>query len=122
MGRPLETSVAIEERSGVGICRLAGDLDAAAAPLFREAVSELCAFPNVAIDLSGVPFIDSAGLGALVSGVRRIREVGGQVALFGPRPTVGRLIRVAGFDRVAPLHPDLDAALAELDQPIELTG
>lgn len=118
--RPTEIQVAVDAHDGIGVCRIAGELDSSSAPKFREAVSQLCRYPAVAIDLSGVPFVDSAGLGALVSGVRRIREVGGRVALFGPRRNVGRLIRIAGFDRVAPLLADFDEALASLREPVEV--
>lgn len=110
--------VSIDAEEGLGVCRIDGELDAASAPEFRRVVSDLCRFPAVAIDLSGVPFIDSAGLGALVGGVRRIREAGGRVALFAPRSNVGRLIRIAGFDRVAPLLDGYHAAVAELLEPI----
>lgn len=85
-------------------------------------ISELCSYQSVAIDLAGVPFVDSAGLGALVGGVRRIREAGGRVALFGPRRNVGRLIRIAGFDRVAPLLDSFEEAVAELGEPLEVVS
>lgn len=114
--------VTIDVHQCLGICRISGELDASSAPRFREVISGLCAYPSVAIDLSGVPFVDSAGLGALVGGVRRIREAGGRVALFGPRRNVGRLMRIAGFDRVAPLLDDFDEAVAELAEPIEVAG
>lgn len=120
--RPTEMHVRIdvhEAHDGLGVCRIVGELDSSSAPRFREVVSELCAHPTVAIDLAGVPFIDSAGLGALVGGVRRIREAGGRVALFGPRRNVGRLIRIAGFDRVAPLLDTFEDAVEELVDPLE---
>ncbi len=41
---------------------------------------------RLVIDLSRVPFIDSAGLGALIGGIRRTRELGGQVAVACSRP------------------------------------
>ncbi len=106
--------VDIETQGELVICHLAGELDAYSAPRFREAISDVCSEANVALDLSGVPFVDSAGLAALVCGVRRIREGGGRVALYAPRRNVGHLIRIAGFDRVAPLLGDLAEARAEL--------
>lgn len=106
--------VDVETHGELAVCHLSGELDAYSAPRFREAISGLCSFPLIAVDLSGVPFIDSAGLAALVCGVRRIREVGGRVALYAPRRNVGHLICIAGFDRVAPLLGDLAEAKAEL--------
>ena len=42
--------------------------------------------PPLLIDLSAVPFMDSAGLGALIGGIRRAREAGGDVAVACSRP------------------------------------
>ncbi len=43
--------------------------------------------------MSGVPFVDSAGLGALIGGIRRARELGGDVAVACDRPTLVRVLR-----------------------------
>jgi anti-sigma B factor antagonist len=71
----------------------------------------------VVLDLSRTWFIDSSGLGALIGGVRRIREHGGRVVVASCRPGVERLLRVVGFDRVVPMVHDLDEARAALDVP-----
>ena len=55
------------------ICRPVGELDAFAVGHFRESLAELASKPPLIIDMSGVPFIDSAGLGALIGGIRRTR-------------------------------------------------
>jgi anti-sigma B factor antagonist len=95
------------------ICRPVGELDAFTVGRFRESLAELGASPRLLIDLSGVPFLDSAGLGALIGGVRRAREAGGDVAVFGARAAVARLLHTTGFDRVATVaESEQDAALA----------
>lgn len=83
------------------VCRPQGELDAFTVGQFREALAELSTSPRLLVDLAGVPFLDSAGLGALIGGVRRTREAGGDVAVFGARPAVARLLHTTGFDRVA---------------------
>lgn len=83
------------------VCRPLGELDAFTVGQFREAMAELSTSPRLLVDLAGVPFLDSAGLGALIGGVRRTREAGGDVAVFGARPAVARLLHTTGFDRVA---------------------
>jgi anti-sigma B factor antagonist len=98
------------------ICRPAGELDAFTVGQFRESLTELGGGGRLLIDLSGVPFLDSAGLGALIGGVRRAREAGGDVAVYGARPAVGRLLHTTGFDRVATVsdnEQDAAKALAE---------
>jgi anti-sigma B factor antagonist len=66
------------------------------------------------IDLSGVPFVDSAGLGALIGGIRHTRELGGQVAVACSRPTLVRLLCSTGFDRVVDISDTVAAAAAAL--------
>ena len=98
------------------VCRPVGELDAFTVGHFRESLSELGGGERVLIDLSGVPFLDSAGLGALIGGVRRAREGGGDVAVYGARPAVARLLHTTGFDRVASVsesEQDAAKALAE---------
>ena len=98
------------------VCRPVGELDAFTVGHFRESLTELGGGERVLIDLSGVPFLDSAGLGALIGGVRRAREGGGDVAVYGARPAVARLLHTTGFDRVATVsdsEDDARKALAE---------
>jgi anti-sigma B factor antagonist len=69
------------------------------------------------IDLSGVSFLDSAGLGALIGGIRRTREMGGAVAVACGRPTLIRLLRTTGFDRLVPVADTVEEAAAALKSP-----
>ncbi|TML93537.1 MAG: STAS domain-containing protein [Actinobacteria bacterium] len=101
--------------SGAIVCRLEGELVAASAAQTREAMTSLLSEDQVVLDLSGTWFIDSAGLGALIGGVRRIREHGGRVVVSSCRPGVERLLRMVGFDRVVPVVHNLDQARAVLD-------
>lgn len=96
------------------VCRPEGELDAYTVGQFREALRELSGEARLLIDLSGVPFLDSAGLGALIGGVRRARESGGEVAVCCARPAVSRLLHTTGFDRVAPVTDSQDDALTQL--------
>jgi anti-sigma B factor antagonist len=51
---------------GYTICRPVGELDAFTVGDFRQALGELASQLRLIIDMSGVPFVDSAGLGALM--------------------------------------------------------
>ena len=63
----------VENAGAYTLCRPVGELDAYTVSQFREALAELAAAPRLLIDLSEVPFMDSAGLGALIGGIRRAR-------------------------------------------------
>ena len=90
----------VEETTTYTLCRPMGELDAYTVGTFREALAELADTRHLLIDLSEVPFMDSAGLGALIGGIRRTREAGGDVAVACGRPTLTRLLHTTGFDRI----------------------
>jgi len=46
-----------------------------------------------------VPFVDSSGLGALVGGIRGVRDSDGTVAVCCTSPSVLRLLAITGVDR-----------------------
>lgn len=97
------------------LCRPVGELDAYTVGQFREALTGLANVPRLVIDLSAVPFMDSAGLGALIGGIRRTRENNGEVSVVCSRPTLTRLLHTTGFDRIVPVVEDVDAAIAVFD-------
>ncbi len=106
--------IQIEEADGHTVCRPVGELDAYTVGQFRESLGDLANAGRLLIDLSEVPFMDSAGLGALIGGIRRAREAGGEVAVACSRPTLTRLLHTTGFDRIVPVTETLDEAAAAL--------
>lgn len=104
----------MEDTGTYTLCRPIGELDAYTVGQFREALAEIASFPRVLIDLSEVPFMDSAGLGALIGGIRRAREADGEVTVACSRPTLTRLLHTTGFDRIVPVTETLEAAVDAL--------
>jgi anti-sigma B factor antagonist len=99
----------------VTVCRPRGELDSFGVSQLRQLLAGLTSATRLVFDLSEVAFIDSAGLGALIGGVRRIRERGGNASVACPRPALLRVLRTTGFDRIVELCPTLDVAVAALD-------
>ena len=60
--------------------------------------------------------MDSAGLGALIGGIRRAREAGGDVAVACSRPTLTRLLHTTGFDRIVPVTETVEEARRRRDR------
>ncbi|MDQ4134115.1 MAG: STAS domain-containing protein [Actinomycetota bacterium] len=106
--------IQVDEGDGYTICRPVGELDAYTVGQFREALGELASKPKLLIDMSEVPFVDSAGLGALIGGIRRAREAGGDVAVCCNRPTLTRLLHTTGFDRIVTVTETVDEAARSL--------
>jgi len=92
------------------VCHLVGNLEQHTAPDFREAVASMPVAPRLVFDLSAVPFIDSSGLGALLGAVRRTRELGADVVLCSPRPSIRRVLEMVELDRVVPVLGTLEQA------------
>ena len=113
--------IQLEDGEGYVICRPVGELDAFTVSQFRQALAELASTPRLLIDMSAVPFLDSAGLGALIGGIRRARELGGDVAVACNRTTLVRLLRTTGFDRIVTVRDTVAEAAAALQQPTEAT-
>ena len=106
--------IEVEESTDHTLCRPVGELDAYTVNRFREALGELASAKYLLIDLSAVPFMDSAGLGALIGGIRRAREAGGDVAVACSRPTLTRLLHTTGFDRIVSVTETVEEAVEAL--------
>ena len=66
------------------------------------------------VDLSGVTYIDSSGLAALIEGMQNVEQYGGKFALAGLPETVRTIFEIARLDQVFIIFPHVDAALAAL--------
>jgi anti-sigma B factor antagonist len=76
-----------------------GNLESENLTRFRASVAALRAGHDVVFDLRDVAFVDSAGLGALIGAVRRVRENGGDAVICRPRPSVRRALHLTAIDR-----------------------
>ncbi len=97
------------------ICRPSGEIDAYSVGTFREKLSELVAEPRVVIDLSDVTFMDSAGLGALIGGIRKVKQNEGTISVACSRGSLSRLLHTTGFDRLVVVTDSLEEAIEALD-------
>lgn len=92
-----------------------GELDLYSAPQLREAVTAAVqdGADHIVLDLTGVPFMDSSGLGVVVACLKRLRESGGELSVVTPPsspPT--KLLSLTGLDRAIPTHATVDEAIA----------
>jgi anti-sigma B factor antagonist len=93
------------------VLELTGDIDVETARTLRAHIVDRFSAPasQVIVDLSGVGFMDSSGLGALVSGWQLARE-GGDFRLAGANPIVRRVLSITGMEDVFRLYPSVEAA------------
>jgi anti-sigma B factor antagonist len=103
------------------VCHASGDLDAFTVSQFRDSLARLSTSRHLVIDLSDVPFVDSVGLGALVGGIRRVRDHGGEVVLACDRPPLVRVLCMTGVDRIVTIAATVAKAIAtfECEKPAQ---
>jgi anti-sigma B factor antagonist len=82
------------------VVSVAGDLDIASAPAFKQIVGDLMGtgIRHVEIDLGQTEFIDSSGLGALLWADRRLSAVGGDLEVTHAEGPIARTFTLAGLD------------------------
>jgi anti-sigma B factor antagonist len=107
--------ISIADDDVPAVVRVEGELDSFSAAQLREHLAAAVAYEATVIDMEEVAFVDSSGLGALVGGVRRMREAGRRVALCCTRPSVGRLLAMTGVDRLVPVAGSLSEARSLVD-------
>jgi anti-sigma B factor antagonist len=108
----LETS----DHSGIRAIRLDHPrFDASIAADFKSAISGFVAqgIRRFVFDFSTVEFIDSSGLGAIVSSLKMVGEQG-SIAITGLRDNPRTMFKLTRMDRIFPLFDSVDAALADL--------
>lgn len=105
----MELEITTEKYGEVCSVVLNGEVDVYTAPRLKEelvaAIEGGCI--NVIVDLERVGFIDSSGLGVLVSALRRARERDGVVRIVCTRDNILKIFRITGLDKVFPIFADL---------------
>jgi anti-anti-sigma factor len=108
----------IEERADIVIAHVTGELDIAEASFTGDQITEAVpsAARGVVIDFSELSFIDSSGIAMLFQLVRHVsaRRQALRVVVE-PAGPVARVLQIVEFERAAPVHADLEAAVAALD-------
>ena len=120
----MKLSVSTTERDDVVIVTVAGEVDVYTAPQLRSALEERVAAGQnkIVVDLQGVAFIDSTGLGVLVGQLKALRKVEGSLHIVCSDERILRLLAITGLDQILPLHDSVDAALTAVDNGLADPG
>jgi anti-sigma B factor antagonist len=102
-----------EERGGHLVARIDRNrFDAAFVPTFRAEMDRLleAGHDRLVLDLGGVDFMDSSGLGAVVAVLKKLGDPD-RFVVCGARGVVAKLIKLTRLDKVLRLHDDVEQAL-----------
>ncbi len=97
---------------GWSVLRVAGELDVVGAPELRQAAQQMLGegHRRLLLDLSGVDFVDSFGLGVLIGILKRVRLLDGELCLAIPERRVRRVLELCDLDRVFDIRLSVDDA------------
>ncbi len=103
-----------EARQPFVVGAIRGEVDIATAPKLREKLVELASqgAKQVVVDLDGVDFLDSTGLGVLIGGMKRLRGLDGDLTLVCTQPRILKVFEITGLNRAFSIYESVDAAVA----------
>lgn len=105
---------------GVEVLELEGQIDIFTAPILTSALIEVLVpgGTGAVLDIDGVDFLDSTGLGVLVGGLNRARKNGIPLQLACTHIQILKIFRIVGLTEVFGIHPSVGNAVAAIrEQP-----
>ena len=113
----MDLTLATEEVEGATIIAVGGEIDVYTAPRLRDKITELVAdgVYSLIIDMEGVEFLDSTGLGVLVGGLKRVRAHEGSLRLVCTQERILKIFRITGLTKVFPIHTSVEEAVSATD-------
>jgi len=112
----MEVGIEKTTADGIYVVRVDGELDLYTAPQLKDALDEVitAGHTSLVVDLTGVGFLDSTGLGVLLSGLKMIKALGqeGNLSLVVNDPHVSKVLRITGFEGLFDIHDSVGEALA----------
>jgi anti-anti-sigma factor len=100
-----EFGLSTHRDDGRAVVYVRGELDVETAPQLKELLTRLIDDGTgfITIDVAEVEFIDSSGLHALVTSLKRADERAGKLQLRSPRPNTYKVLEMVGLAEVIPI-------------------
>ncbi len=97
-----ECEIELEQQGKLDVLRLDGSLDAYSFPRLEQTLTELSekSRNRVVLDCTGLDYISSAALGALIGFARRARENNGDLKLASLPPKIYNIVELLGFHKI----------------------
>lgn len=105
---------ALEELAQV--VEVQGEIDVYTSPKVKEIISELIEKGNfnLIINLEGVRYIDSTGLGVLIGALKKVREKDGCINLVCNNPQIKKIFNITGLVKIFGIFKSEDEALKNI--------
>ena len=104
---------------GFTVIAVSGEIDVYTAPKLREKLISLADAGSfqLIVDMEGVEFLDSTGLGVLVGGLKRVRAQDGWIDLVCTQSRILRIFKITGLNKVFSIYTSVPEAVAAHNPP-----
>jgi anti-sigma B factor antagonist len=108
----MELGIDVRDQDSHAVVDVKGEIDVYTAPKLREKLIELVSEGsyNVVVNLEGVDFLDSTGLGVLVGALKRVKAHDGTLSLVCTQDKILKIFKITGLTKVFPIHDSVDEA------------
>ncbi|GAA0602835.1 MULTISPECIES: STAS domain-containing protein [Sporichthya] len=109
----MDLSLTTRDEGDRTVVAVGGEIDVYTAPKLREQLVDLvnAGRYHLIVDMEGVEFLDSTGLGVLVGGLKRVRAHDGSLRLVCTQERILKIFRITGLTKVFPIHDTVSEAL-----------
>jgi anti-sigma B factor antagonist len=109
----VDLALATREEGDRTVVQVTGEVDVYTAPKLREQLVSLvdAGRYDIVVDMDGVEFLDSTGLGVLVGGLKRVRTHDGSLRLVCSQERILKIFRITGLTKVFPIYDSVSDAL-----------
>lgn len=106
--------IEVQQETNSTIINVTGSVDAlTASELSRVLTNEISeGHANLVVDLTGVEFMSSAGLRALLGAVKEARSSGGDLRIISTNPGINKVLKMSGFNNIAKVFPSQAEAVS----------
>jgi anti-sigma B factor antagonist len=103
-----------ESRDGASIVSVHGEVDVATAPMLRDRLNLVIDRDQgiVVVDLLGVTFIDSTGLGVLIGALQRSGDDARELRIVAAEPRILKVFEITGLTGLFSIHASADDAIS----------
>jgi anti-sigma B factor antagonist len=107
-----ELDITVREQDGTAVVAVSGEIDVYTSPILQERLVEVLrdGSSSIVLDLSDVTFLDSTGLGVLITGLKRCRSAGGDLVLVTAQANVLKVLEITGLNDVFKVHDTVEDA------------
>ncbi len=108
----MELGLDVRKVGSHSVVDVKGEIDVYTAPKLREKLIELVSDGSydVVVNLEGVDFLDSTGLGVLVGALKRVKAHDGSLSLVCTQDKILKIFKITGLTKVFPIHSSVDEA------------